>query len=60
MAALSALHASTPPALQWNDSALSALYTNQIGIYTDATYTYVGFQVTHVISKNKGTAVFFQ
>jgi len=57
-------HAAVPPRLTWDDSALSPYYTNQINIFTGSensvAYTYVGIQVTTVISKNKGTAVYFR
>ena len=34
--------------LTWDDSMLNAMYRGQVGIYTDAAYTYVGIKVTRL------------
>ena len=56
VAALTTLHTNVPTRLTWNDSQLGAAYQGQVGIYTDAVYTYVGLQVTNVTkSLSSGT-----
>lgn len=45
VADLTALHDSVPAKLTWNVSRLDPFYQADIGIYRDATYTYVGIPV---------------
>jgi hypothetical protein len=61
VATLNALHSSEPPRLVWDDSALSSVYRNQVGIYTGAEagvdYTYVGIRVDRVFGNNGAVVV---
>jgi len=61
---LSGFHTAVPPRLTWDTSAISSTYTNQVGIYTgfegSVGYTYVGLQISRVISPNGGMTIFFR
>lgn len=64
VAALNAFHTAVPPGLRWDTSAISSIYTNQVGIYTgfegSVGYTYVGLQISHIITPNGGMTIFFR
>ena len=52
----------TPARLTWDTSALHPMYQNQVAIYTNAGYTYVGIQVTNLVasSSGKGSLITFR
>jgi len=55
--ALSALHTNTPALLTWDDAQMNPLYQGKAGVYTDATYTYVGIPVTRLAQTYRGCAI---